>query len=113
MKTYASRDEWNKRATHCPVKIDTTEDGDVVMLVDYCTNDWKSAVECAKRKQGVIKNIGGIYQVVFKEVWDAFTHHQVMEAHRFAVDQDQLDQQGMNETNEFNECNIFHNPNMF
>jgi len=67
--------DWLNRATRCHVKIDTTEDDESVMRVDFCTNDWAAAVECDKRNEGVINNIGGTYQVVFTEVWDAYTFH--------------------------------------
>lgn len=76
-----------------PRKIGVVDDS-VIMLVDYMTNDFDAAKATAIQKNGILYNRGGTYQVVFQEYWFVGEYEQAMAAHRFAVEQDELDRQG-------------------
>ncbi len=78
---------------HCPQLLSTNEDGDCSVLVDYMCDDFASAVEVAKKKEGTLSPVftpagNKVYQVTWVETWDSYTWYKVQEADRWAKDQD-------------------------
>lgn len=75
-----------------PYRLEKTEEGDSVMMVSFASNDYASVLEVAKKKaqwNAVMEVSGeGCWVVEWEEVWGCGEWERVLEADRWAKDQE-------------------------